>query len=510
MPCLIAGAGTSRRSTRARRVRAAWCSTTRGRVVARAQAEHRQHLPRAGWVEHDATEIWATTRRVCEEALASADLTAADIAAVGITNQRETTLVWDRATGEPIHRAIVWQDTRTDGICAELGALGGGAQRYQDRTGLPLATYFAGPKIRWILDHVDGARERAEAGELAFGTMDSWLVWNLTGGASGGRHLTDVTNASRTMLMDLRSLTWADDIAAEMGVPLAMLPEIRSSSEVYAETTGLDVLSGVPIAGILGDQQAATFGQACFAPGMAKNTYGTGNFLLLNTGSEPVRSEHGLLTTPAYRIGDADPVYALEGAIAVTGSLVQWLRDNLAMIKDANEIEALARTVEDNGGAYVVPAFSGLFAPYWRADARGAVVGLTRFVNRGHLARAALEATAFQTREVVEAMRADSGVELTELRVDGGMVANELLMQIQADQLGVPVVRPVVAETTALGAAYAAGLAVGYWANTDELQRNWAVDRRWQPQVDETRRAAEYAQWKKAVTRTFDWVDGSS
>jgi glycerol kinase len=480
-----------------------------GQVIARAQAEHQQHFPQAGWVEHDADEIWTTTQRVCAEALDSADLTAHDIAAVGITNQRETTLVWDRKTGRPIHPAIVWQDTRTDAICTELGALGGGAGRYRERTGLPLATYFAGPKIRWILDHVDGARARADAGELAFGTMDSWLIWNLTGGPDGGLHITDVTNASRTLLMDLRTLTWVEDIAADLGIPISMLPEIRSSSEVYADIIGPSALAGAPIAGILGDQQAATFGQACFEPGMAKNTYGTGNFLLLNTGTTPVMSEHGLLTTPAYRLGDADPVYALEGAIAVTGSLVQWLRDNLGLIRDAAEIEPLARTVEDNGGAYVVPAFSGLFAPYWRSDARGAIVGLTRYVNRGHLARAALEATAFQTREVVDAMRADSGVDLTELRVDGGMVGNELLMQIQADQLGVPVVRPAVAETTALGAAYAAGLAVGYWDSPAELQDNWSVDRRWEPHADDTRRAAEYARWKKAVTRTFDWVDGT-
>jgi glycerol kinase len=481
-----------------------------GQVVALAQQEHRQFFPRPGWVEHDPLEIWATTEQVCERALADADLTATDLAAVGITNQRETTLVWDRATGEAVYPAIVWQDTRTDSICEQIGALGGGADRYRERTGLPLATYFAGPKIRWILDHVDGARERAEAGQLAFGTMDSWLIWNLTGGTRGGLHVTDVTNASRTLLMDLHTLSWAEDIADDIGVPLAMLPEIRSSSEVYGPVVAPSVLAGVPIAGILGDQQAATFGQACFEPGMAKNTYGTGNFLLLNTGTTPVVSDHGLLTTPAYRLGDDEPVYALEGAIAVTGSLVQWLRDNLGLIEQAADVEALAGTVDDNGGAYVVPAFSGLFAPYWRSDARGAIVGLTRYVTKAHLARAALEATVFQTREVVDAMAADSGVELTELRVDGGMVGNELLMQLQADQLGVPVVRPQVAETTALGAAYAAGLAVGFWADLDDLQRNWAVGRRWRPGGDQPRREREYAQWKKAVTRTFDWTDDHS
>jgi glycerol kinase len=421
---------------------------------------------------------------------------------VGITNQRETTVVWDRATGEPIAPAIVWQDTRTQGICDELGALGGGAERYRERTGLPLATYFAGPKARWLLDNVDGARRRAENGELAFGTIDSWLVWNL----SGGLHVTDPTNASRTMLMDLASLQWDESIAGEMGVPTAMLPEIRSSSEVYAEVRERGPLAGVPIAGILGDQQAATFGQACLRPGEAKNTYGTGNFLLLNTGTQPVLSDNGLITTVCYALGDEPPVYALEGSIAVTGSLVQWLRDNLGLIASAAEIETLARTVDDNGGAYFVPAFSGLFAPYWRADARGALVGLTRYVNRGHIARAALEATAFQTREVVDAMNADSGVALTELRVDGGMVGNELLMQFQADILAVPVVRPVVSETTALGAAYAAGLAVGFWSSTDEIRDNWSADRVWEPAMDAVRCEQLYAAWKKAVTKTFDWV----
>jgi glycerol kinase len=478
-----------------------------GRIVALHQLEHRQIFPRAGEVEHDPEEIWANTREVTAAALAKADLTHLDIAAVGITNQRETTVVWDRDTGRPVHNAIVWQDTRTDAICADLGALGGGADRYRDRVGLPLATYFAAPKARWILDNVDGARQRAEAGDLLFGTMDSWVLWNMTGGAAGGVHVTDVTNASRTLLMDLSTLDWDARIADEIGIPAAMLPGIRSCSEVYGEGRAGGFLPGVPIAGILGDQQAATFGQVCFEPGTAKNTYGTGNFMLLNTGTDRVRSDNGLLTTVCYRIGDAAPVYALEGSIAVTGSLVQWLRDNLGLIASAPEVEALAGTVPDNGGVYIVPAFSGLFAPHWRSDARGVIVGLTRFANRGHLARAALEATAFQTREVLDAMNADSGVPLTELRVDGGMVRNQTLMQFQADVLGVPVVRPQVTETTALGAAYAAGLAVGFWSGLPELAENWAEDTRWTPQRDDAWRAREYGRWRKAVTRSFDWVD---
>jgi len=481
-----------------------------GAVVSVDQREHQQILPRAGWVEHDPLEIWATTREVVAGALARANLTAANIAAVGITNQRETTVVWDRRTGQPVHNAIVWQDTRTQRICDQLGALGGGADRYRETVGLPLATYFAGPKLRWILDSVDGARAAAERGDLLFGTMDSWLIWNMTGGADapgGGIHVTDVTNASRTLLMDLRTLDWDPQIAAEMGIPLAMLPRICSSSQEYGRGRAGGFLTGVPIAGDLGDQQAATFGQVCFEPGTGKNTYGTGNFFLMNTGTEPVLSRNGLLTTVCYRIGDAAPVYALEGSIAVTGSLVQWIRDNLGLISSAAQIEDLARTVDDNGGAYIVPAFSGLFAPYWRSDARGAVVGLTRFVNRGHLARAALESTAYQTREVVEAMTADSGTTLTELKVDGGMVVNETLMQFQADILGVPVVRPKVAETTALGAAYAAGLAVGYWSGEDDLRKNWAEGGRWTPSMEPERRERYYRQWKKAVTRTFDWVD---
>ncbi|CAN7197620.1 glycerol kinase GlpK [Terrabacter sp. LjRoot27] len=478
----------------------------RGRVVAVDQMEHRQIFPRAGWVEHDPMEIWQNTRVVVGGVLGKANLNATHVAAVGITNQRETTVVWERATGRPIHNAIVWQDTRTQAICDEL-ARDGGIERFKDVTGLPLATYFAGPKARWILDHVDGARERAEAGELLFGTIDTWLLWNLTGGAAdGGVHVTDVTNASRTLLMDLRTLDWDASAAEAIGIPLAMLPEIRSSSEVYGSCKP-GILIDVPVAGILGDQQAATFGQACLDVGTAKNTYGTGNFMLLNTGEEIVASENGLLTTVCYQLGEEKPVYALEGSIAVTGSLVQWLRDNLGLIKDAKEVEALAASVDDNGGAYFVPAFSGLFAPHWRPDARGALVGLTRFVNKGHIARAALEATAFQTREVLEAMNADSGVPLTELRVDGGMVVNETLMQFQADLLGVDVVRPVVAETTALGAAYAAGLAVGYWESTDEIRENWGEDRRWTPQMDEAERERLFRTWKKAVERTLDWVD---
>jgi glycerol kinase len=478
-----------------------------GSVVAVAQKEHEQFLPRAGWVEHDANEIWANTREVTGQALARADIVAGDLVAVGITNQRETAVVWDRSTGEPVYHAVVWQDTRTQRICDELAALGGGADRYKEKVGLPLATYFAGPKVRWILDNVEGARERAERGELLMGTVDSWLLWNMTGGTDGGLHITDVTNASRTMLMDYRTLSWDEDIAAEMGIPVSMLPEIRSNSEVYGEGRKAGALAGVRIAGSLGDQQAATFGQVCFERGMAKNTYGTGNFLLLNTGEEAVASQNGLLTTVCFQRGDAKPVYALEGSIAVTGSLVQWLRDNLRLIGGAGEIEAVARSVEDNGGAYFVPAFSGLFAPHWRSDARGALVGLTRYVNRGHIARAVLEATAFQTREVVEAMNADSGVDLTELRVDGGMVANELLMQFQADVLGVPVVRPKIAETTALGAAYAAGLAVGFWKDEGELSEQWAEDRRWEPAMEPDARERVYRKWQKAVTRTLDWVD---
>lgn len=478
-----------------------------GSIVATGQKEHEQIFPKAGWVEHDPEEIWVNVREVVGLALTRANLTKDDLAAVGITNQRETAVVWDRTTGKPVYNAIVWQDTRTQKICDELAALGGGAERYKEKVGLPLATYFSGPKVRWILDNVEGAREKAEAGDLMFGNTDAWVLWNMTGGTNGGVHVTDVTNASRTMLMDVRTLEWDEEIAGEMGIPMSMLPEIRSSSEVYGEGRKGGMVPGVPIAGILGDQQAATFGQACFEVGTAKNTYGTGNFMLLNTGTEPIQSKNGLLTTVCYKIGDQPQVYALEGSIAVTGSLIQWLRDNLGIISSAEESEKLAASVEDNGGAYFVPAFSGLFAPYWRSDARGALVGLTRYVNKGHIARAALEATAFQTREVLDAMNADSGVDLTELKVDGGMIANETLMQFQADILGVPVVRPKVAETTALGAAYAAGIAVGFWSGEQDVIDNWAEDKRWEPSMDEADRDKTYRNWKKAVTKTFDWVD---
>ena len=477
-----------------------------GRIVAAGQKEHTQILPRAGWVEHDPREIWDNTREVIGQALSRADITRHDVAAVGITNQRETAVVWDRRTGRPITGAIVWQDTRTQPIVDRLAADGGG-DRFAAKVGLPLSTYFSGTKILWILENVPGARESAEAGDLLFGTTDTWVLWNLTGGTRGGIHVTDVTNASRTLFMDLETLQWDDDILDVFGVPRSMLPEIRSSSEIYGEAERRSLLHGVPIAGILGDQQAATFGQAAFGRGEAKSTYGTGNFLLVNTGEEIVRSQNGLLTTLGYQLGDARPTYALEGSIAVTGSLVQWLRDNLGIIRSAPEIEQLAASVEDSGGVYFVPAFSGLFAPYWRSDARGAVVGLTRYANKAHLARAALEATAFQTREVLDAVNADAGVPLTELKVDGGMTANGLLMQFQADILGVPVVRPVVAETTALGAAYAAGLATGFWQHQDELRANWQEDRRWDPQLDEDERERRLAQWRKAVTRTFDWVE---
>ena len=475
-------------------------------VVAIHQKEHKQLFPRPGWVEHDPAEIWARSREVIEGALAGAGLTAADLAAVGVTNQRETAIVWDRRTGRAVANAVVWQDTRTDALIRGWAAESPlGPNRFRASCGLPLATYFSGPKIRWILDNVPGARERAEAGDLLFGTPDTWVIWNLTGGPDGGRHVTDVTNASRTMLMDLRTLAWDPATLEAMGIPAAMLPEIRSSSEVYGTATG--ALAGVPIAGDLGDQQAALFGQTCFAAGEAKNTYGTGCFMLLNTGERIVPSERGLLTTMAYRIGDGAPVYALEGSIAIAGALIQWLRDNLGMITSAAEVEALAKTVDDNGGVYFVPAFSGLFAPYWRSDARGVIAGLTRFANKGHLARAALEAVAWQTREVLDAMNADSGVPLATLKVDGGMVGNELLMPFQAAVVGVPVIRPRVAETTALGAAYAAGLAVGYWHDKEDLRANWQEGRRWEPAMDPARRDREYAAWKKAVTRTFDWVE---
>jgi glycerol kinase len=449
-------------------------------------------------VEHDPLEIWQCTQDLIEGVLQKAQISARDIAALGVTNQRETTIVWDKASGLPIYNAIVWQDTRTDAICNEL-ANTGGQDRLRATTGLPLATYFSGPKLKWILDNIPGARRKAVAGELLFGTIDTWLIWNLT-----GRHVTDVTNASRTLLMDLATLDWNAEILRLLDIPRAMLPEIRSSSELYAPARGL--LEGVPVAGDLGDQHAALFGQTCFTPGEAKNTYGTGCFMLLNTGETPVASKSGLLTTLGYKIGEQKAVYALEGSIAVTGALVQWLRDNLGLIQKSEDVEQLAKTVADNGGIYFVPAFSGLFAPYWRSDARGVIVGMTRYVNKGHIARAALEASAYQTREVLEAMQKDSGVALKALKVDGGMVHNELLMQFQADLIDVPVIRPKVTETTALGAAYAAGLAVGFWKDFDELRTNWGQDRAWQPQMDSSKRESLYAGWKKAVTRTFDWV----
>ncbi|GAB3659176.1 glycerol kinase GlpK [Zhihengliuella somnathii] len=477
-----------------------------GDIVSVGQKEHEQILPKAGWVEHDAAEIWTNVREVVGQALSRANLTRHDIDSVGITNQRETAVVWDRTTGEPVYNAIVWQDTRTQSIVDELAA-DGGTDRYKDRVGLPLATYFSGTKIKWILDNVEGARERAEAGDLMFGTTDSWVLWNLTGGTDGGVHATDVTNASRTLFMDLDTLTWNEEILADFGVPVSMMPEIRSSSEVYGHVAGSQLLREVPVAGILGDQQAATFGQAAFKKGEAKNTYGTGCFLIFNTGEEIVHSENGLLTTVAYKLGENKTVYALEGSIAVAGSLVQWFRDQLGIISSAPEIEELAQKVEDNGGVYIVPAFSGLFAPHWRPEARGAIVGLTRFANKNHMARAALEATAFQTREVLDAVNSDAGVPLSELRVDGGMVANDALMQFQSDILGVPVVRPKITETTALGAAYAAGLATGFWNDLDELTAKWAEDQRWEPELDEAERERQMRLWRKAVQRTLDWVD---
>lgn len=470
------------------------------RLLASAQAEHQQHYPRPGWVEHDAMEIWETTQALIPQALAAAHLEASDIAGIGITNQRETVVVWDRLTGQPIHPAIVWQDTRTDELCKGL-ALEGGQDRLRAKTGLPIATYFSGPKLQWLLDHLPGARDRARRGELLFGTIDTWLIWNLTGGV----HVTDPSNASRTLLMNLATLEWDEELLSLMNIPREMLPSIRSSSEIYGVATG--PLAGVPVAGDLGDQQAALFGQTCFTPSEAKNTYGTGCFMLLNTGLERIESTHGLLTTVAYRLGNAPPAYALEGSVAITGALVQWLRDNLGMIQQAAEVETLATTVTDNGGIYIVPAFSGLFAPYWRSDARGAIVGLTRYVNKGHFARAALEATAYQTKEILDAMRLDSGQALSSLKVDGGMVANDTLMQFQSDLLGVPVIRPEIIETTALGAAYAAGLAVGFWKDTDELKRLWQANHAWQPAMPASQRETLFAGWKKAVTKSLDWVE---
>ncbi len=475
-----------------------------GNIVAVDQKEHRQIFPKPGWVEHDPLEIWRRTQEVIAGALDNGRISPKDIAAIGITNQRETAVVWEKSTGKPIGNAIVWQDTRTDAICAEL-AREGGPDRLRAKTGLPLATYFSGPKIKWILDGNPETRRRAENGELLFGNMDTWILWNLTGGA----HVTDVTNASRTLLMNLETLEWDDEILRLLGIPRVLLPKICSSSEIYghAGADGDSPLRGIPIAGILGDQQAALFGQTCFNPGEAKNTYGTGCFMLMNMGERPTGSASGLLTTLGYKIGGQKAVYALEGSIAIAGALVQWLRDSLGLIRTAPEVEELARTVDDNGGIYFVPAFSGLFAPHWRSDARGVIAGLTRFITRGHIARAALEATAFQTREVLDAMEKDSGVRLRALKVDGGMVRNELLMQFQADILDVPVIRPKVAETTALGAAYAAGLAVGFWKDFDELRSHWGEDREWTPRMAAAERDRLYAGWKKAVSRTLDWVD---
>ena len=475
-----------------------------GSVVGVDQKEHEQIYPKPGWVEHDPMEIIARTHDVIDGGLKKAGITASDLAAVGITNQRETTVVWERTTGKPIYNALVWQDTRTQGVVDELSA-DGGQDRFREKAGLPLATYFSGTKAKWLLENVEGARAKAEAGDLLFGNIDTWVIWNLTGGMDGGVHVTDVSNASRTMLMNLETLDWDDDLLEAFGIPRSMLPSIQPSSAVYGQLKG--TLEGISVAGDLGDQQAATFGQAAYDIGDAKNTYGTGNFMLLNTGTEIVPSKSGLLTTLGWKLGDQPAIYCLEGSIAITGALVQWLRDNLGLIKSSPEVEDLAKTVEDNGGIYFVPAFSGLFAPYWRGDARGAIVGLTRYVNKGHIARAALEATAWQTREVLDAMEADSGVKLKELKVDGGMVYNDLLMQFQADSLRVPVIRPKVAETTALGAAYAAGLAVGYWDSYDDLRKNWGKDKEWTPQIDASEIEREYAQWKKAVTRTFDWVE---
>lgn len=477
-----------------------------GQIVSVGQKEHEQIFPKAGWVEHNPIEIWDNIRACVADALQKAQVNRHEIAAVGITNQRETVVVWDKNTGEPVYNAIVWQDTRTSQIIRELAGEEG-MSKYRDICGLDLSTYYSGPEIKWILDNVEGAREKAEAGDLLFGNTDCWVLWNMTGGVNGGVHKTDVTNASRTMLMDIRTLQWREDICKDFGIPMSMLPEICSSSEVYGYGRKNGLLIDTPISGILGDQQAATFGQACFEKGMAKNTYGTGCFVLMNTGEEPVFSENGLLTTVAYKIGDNKPVYALEGSIAVAGSLVQWLRDNLGMIKSSDEIEKLASTVDDNGGVYFVPAFSGLFAPYWKDDARGAIVGLTRYNNKGHIARAVQEATPYQTREVFDAMVADSGVELKELRVDGGMTKDEMVMQFQADQLGVPLVRPEVLETTALGAAYAAGIAVGFWDGEQDVIDNWAEGKRWEPGKDREEYDRNYRLWKKAVTRTFEWVD---
>jgi len=480
-----------------------------GKVVSVTQKEHEQIYPKPGWVEHDPMEIWARTQEVVRDAVAKAGAKSGDISAVGVTNQRETTVVWDKNTGKPYYNAIVWQDTRTKDICDEL-AKDGGQDRFRAKVGLPLATYFSGPKIKWMLENVPGVRAAAEKGDAIFGNIDTWEIWWLTGGPKGGAHVTDVTNASRTMLMNLKTLDWDDEILKIMGIPRQMLPRVVPSSD--PKTWGKTEANGpfgeaIPVCGDAGDQQAALIGQTCYSPGEAKNTYGTGCFMLLNTGTEIVPSKSGLLTTLGYRIGDQPAVYCLEGSIAITGALVQWLRDNLKFFEKSSDVEAMAKSVEDNGGIYFVPAFSGLFAPYWRSDARGVLVGMTRYINKGHIARAALEATAFQTREVLDAMEKDSGVKLKALKVDGGMVYNELLMQFQADILNVPVVRPKVAETTSLGAAYAAGLAVGFWNNLEDLRVNWQVDKQWEPKMDAALRDKEYKGWLKAVTRTFDWVE---
>jgi len=475
-----------------------------GEIAGIDQKEHTQFFPKPGWVEHDPIEIWQRTLEVTRSAMRKAGLAPSDISAIGITNQRETTLMWDRRTGKPYYPAVVWQDIRTDAICNQLAG-DGGQDRFRQKTGLPLATYFSACKIKWLLDHVDGLRAAAERGEAIFGNIDTWLIWNLTGGVKGGIHATDVTNASRTMMMNLNTLDWDEDILAVLRIPRQILPQILPSSTIYGYSK--EPLENVPVAGVLGDQQAALFGQTCFNPGEAKNTYGTGCFMLLNTGEHIIPSESGLLTTVGYQLSGKPAVYCLEGSIAITGALVQWMRDNMKMIDQSADIEPLARTVSDNGGVYFVPAFSGLFAPYWRSDARGIIAGMTRFTNRGHIARAALEATAYQVREVLDAMEKDSGVKLTTLKVDGGMVVNDLLMQFQADILNVPVVRPRVAETTALGAAYAAGLSVGFWSGFDELYANWGIGREWKPEMDENTRTSLYANWKKAVTRTFNWIE---
>jgi glycerol kinase len=479
-----------------------------GGVVSIHQMEHEQIYPKPGWVEHDAMEIWARTQDVVKAAVEKAGAGPGDIASVGVTNQRETTVVWNPKTGEPYYNAIVWQDTRTKDICDALGK-NGGQDRFRAKVGLPLATYFSGPKIKWILDNVDGVRAAAEKGEAVFGNIDTWEIWWLTGGPNGGAHVTDVSNASRTMLMNLETLDWDDEILGIMSIPRQMLPRVVPSSDpdVWGHTPKDGPFGdSIPVCGDLGDQQAALFGQACYDAGEAKNTYGTGCFMLLNTGTSPVPSESGLLTTLGYKIGNEPAVYCLEGSIAITGALVQWLRDNLNFFEKSTEVEEYAKKVDDAGGIYFVPAFSGLFAPYWKSDARGVIVGMTRYVNKYHISRAALEATAYQTREVLDAMNKDSGVDLTGLKVDGGMVYNEMLMQFQADILGVPVVRPVVAETTALGAAYASGLAVGFWNNLDDLRANWLMDKTWEPQMDTAKRDELYKGWLKAVERTFDWV----